>query len=156
MEKKSGFTFIELIIVIVILTIIATIAIMRWPSSNINLNAQAQQLAGEIRYTQSLAFSHGVRYRLNLTSTSYNITDISGNAVPDPVTGNNSTSLASGMTASWTNLPNNLVAFDGNGNPYIDSAATSLLGSIAVITLSAGGANRTISISPETGRVIVQ
>lgn len=156
MEKKSGFTLIELTIVIVILAIISTIVIVKWPSSNINLNADAQQLASEIRYTQSLAFSHGVRYRLNLTSTSYSITDISGNAVVDPVTGSNSTSLSSGNTATWTNLPNDLIAFDSNGNPYTDSGATTLLTSTAVITLTRGSVSRTISISPETGRVIVQ
>jgi MSHA pilin protein MshC len=156
MEKKSGFTLIELIVVIVIMTIISAYAVARWPGVNINLNAQAQQLANQIRYTQSQAFANNIQYRINLTSTSYSITDINGNAVIDPVTGANTTSMSSGITASFANLPNNLIAFDANGIPYTNSTATTVLASVAVITLSQGGVSRTVSISPQTGRVIVQ
>jgi MSHA pilin protein MshC len=156
MEKKSGFTFIELVIVIALLAILSTYAVTRWPSANVNLNAEAQQLASEIRYTQSLAFSKGQRYRLNLTSTNYSITDISGNAVSDPNTGNNSTTFSNGISTSLSNLPNNIIAFDGNGSPYIDSTATTTLTANATITLSKGSVSRIVLITPETGRVILQ
>jgi prepilin-type N-terminal cleavage/methylation domain-containing protein len=155
LKNKSGFTLIELIVVIVLVSIVSKVIITKWPKA-VNLNAQAYQLANEINYTQSLAFSQGKRYRLNLTSTGYSITDINGNAVPDPVTHTNSTSFPSGVTASWSNLPNALIAFDSNGNPYTNSAATTLLAATAVITLTQGGVGKTISISQQTGRVIVQ
>ena len=154
-QNKSGFTLIELIIVIVIISILSIGTIKYWPGS-VSLNAEAYQLANEINYTQSLAFSKGKRYRLNLTSISYSITDINGNVVPDPVKNTNSTSFSSGITATWSNLPNALIAFDSNGNPYTNNTATTLLATTAVITLTQNGANKNISISPQTGRVIVQ
>jgi MSHA pilin protein MshC len=156
MEKKSGFTLIELIIVIVIMIVLSAYAVARWPGNHINLNAQAQQLANQLRYTQSLAFSQSQRYRLNLTSTSYSITTTGGTAVTDPVTGSNSTNLPSGITMTWTNLPNSLVAFDGKGSPYTNSTATTLLASNATIRFSQGSTTRTVLITPQTGRVIVQ
>jgi type II secretion system protein H len=155
MDKKAGFTLIELIVVIVIMVALTAYAVTRWPGSNINLNAQAQQLAAMLRYTQSLAQSQGQRYRLNLTSSSYNITTFLGIAVTDPVTGAASTNVSSGITMAWTNLPNNLVAFDGNGSPYTNSLATTLLTSAATIKLTQGGVTRTVSITPQTGRIIV-
>jgi type II secretion system protein H len=155
MDKKAGFTLIELIVVIVIMVALTAYAVTRWPGSNINLNAQAQQLAAMLRYTQSLAQSQGQRYRLNLTSSSYNITTLLGIAVTDPVTGAASTNVSSGITMAWTNLPNNLVAFDGNGSPYTNSLATTLLTSAATIKLTQGGVTRTVSITPQTGRIIV-
>jgi len=156
MEIKSGFTVIELIVVMLITAVLSAFAVARWPSYSININAQAQQLASEIRYTQSLAFSQGQRYRLNLTSSSYNITTIGGTSVSDPVTGSSSTNFASGTTVAWSNLPNNLIAFDGNGTPYTDSSATTLLAANATISLTRSGVTRTVLITPQTGRVIVQ
>lgn len=156
MEKKSGFTLIELIIVIVIMAVVSAYVVARWPGTNINLNAQAQQLASAVRYTQSLALSQGQRYRLNLTSSSYSITTTGGTAVADLVTGSNSTSISSGITVAWTNLPNALLAFDGNGSPYTDSTATTLLATNATITLTQNSVTRTLTITPQTGRVILQ
>jgi prepilin-type N-terminal cleavage/methylation domain-containing protein len=157
MEKKLGFTLIELIIVIVVMVVLSAYAVARWPGNHINLNAQAQQLANQLRYTQSLAFSQNQRYRLNLTSTSYNITTTGSTAVADPVTGSNATNLPSGITMTWSaELPNALVAFDSKGSPYTDSSATTLLANDATIRLTQGSTTRTVLITPQTGRVIVQ
>jgi len=157
-NQNIGFTLLEMVIVIALMAILAAIAIARWPGVNLNLNAQAQQLANDIRYTQSLAMTRGQRYRLNLlTATTYSITDLSGNAVGNNVTGNNTVTYGTGITKGTTsNLPNNLIAFDGQGIPYIDATAATALTATASISLTAGSVTRTLQISPETGRVIVQ
>src|SRR5687768_7643595 len=59
-----GFSLTELIIVLVVMGILATVAIPRLAPTDINLPAQAGQLAGDIRYVQSLAMSRSVRHRL--------------------------------------------------------------------------------------------
>jgi prepilin-type N-terminal cleavage/methylation domain-containing protein len=156
----KGFTILELIFVIVILSIIAKSVSSLWPGSNINLNAEAQQLASEIRYAQSLAQARAQRFRINLNSSHYSITDAAGtNYYTDPLKGQNTINFASGTTASWSStiLPNNLIGFDETGTPYADSNATSTaLASTATITLSNGGMSRTISVTPQTGAVTVQ
>jgi len=137
----------------------ASIAVSRWPGNNINLNAQAQQLGSEIRRTQSLAMSRGQRFRINLSSGGYSITDSSGtNYYTDTIRGQNTINFPSDITASWSNtvLNNNLISFDGNGTPYTNAAASTALSSTAVISLTSAGYTRTVSVSPGTGRVIVQ
>ena len=148
---------VELIVVLVIVAILATMAAPRWVTSP-TLDGQLQQLLSDIRYTQALALSHGQRFRVNLTLPStYSMTTTSGTAVTNPSTGASSVTLTSGVTmTAVSNLPNNLIAFDEAGTPYTDSAATTPLASNATITLSANGLTRSILITPETGRVLAQ
>lgn len=156
-QNNTGFTIIELVIVIVLITILATIAVARWPGTRINLNAVAQQLADDIRYTQTLAMSRAGEYRLNLFSSSYSITTGGGAAVNNPVTGAASVTISSGITITLppTNLPNSLITFNSLGTPYTDTSGTTALSSAAVITLSSGGNSTTVTIQPQTGRVTV-
>ncbi len=156
-RKHSGFTMVELVLVITIIAILAVFSLPRW-SASINPNAAAEQLAADIRYTQSLAMTHGQRYRLNLVApNNYSITTITGTAIPSSVTGANTVTLDSYVVfGTFTNLPGNLIAFDGQGIPYTNAAATTALATTATIPVTGGGsATRTIQISPTTGRVTV-
>lgn len=152
----AGFTLIELIAVLIIVSILAAIIIPRLTMQSLNLSAIAAQLATAIRYTQSLSMSQGQRYRINFASGSYQITDINGVAIVYPVTGSAAAIQVSPATLSGYNPPltNNYVAFDSQGVPYVDniSPATALVAN-AVITLTEGGATSNLTITPETGRV---
>src|SRR5690242_19243011 len=119
----AAFTLIELIIVILIAAILSYIAVTRWPGTMINLNSQAQQLASDIRYTQTLAMSRATEYTLTVTSTSYSIST-GGTAVNNPVTGSASVTLGTGITITTppTNLPNSSITFNSLGTPYVDTA----------------------------------
>lgn len=143
---------IEMVIVISVIAIVAISVFPKDASVKLGLAAQTQALASDIRYTQSLAMTHGQRYRLNrLSATTYNITTTSGTVVQHPITGGTIT-LGNGITLS-TALPNNLIAFDGKGIPYTDSSATTALASSGTFTLTAGSKTCQITITPETGRV---
>lgn len=159
-KRSTAFTLIELIVVVAIISILATIAVTRWPGSRINLNAQAQQLASDIRYTQTLSMSRAQDFQLNfLSSSSYSITANDGTPVNNIITGQTTTVLlatpATTITLPPTNLPNNLISFDSSGIPYTDSATTTALNSAAVITLTSGGQTTTITIQPQTGRITI-
>jgi len=149
-----------MIIVLVIVGIISAVALTRMGNDPVMLSTQVDQLAGDIRYVQALAMTQGQRYRINFTATGYTLTlaDAGGTLVPHPVTGSTAqTNWNSGVAIalSPTNLPNNLVAFDGRGIPYTNNLATTALGALntATITLSKGGTNQSITITPLTGRV---
>jgi prepilin-type N-terminal cleavage/methylation domain-containing protein len=158
--RGGGFTLLEIVIVLMIVGIISAIALARVGNDPVMLSTQVDQLAGDIRYVQALAMTQGQRYRINLSATGYTLTlaDAGGTLVPHPVTGSTAqTNWNSGITIALppTNLPNNLVAFDGRGIPYTDNLATAALAaaSTASIMLSKGGVSQSITITPQTGRV---
>ncbi len=151
---QNGWTLIELAVVMVIITIVSLVVVMRWPGEGINLEAQAQQLASDIRYTQALAMTRGERYRINFTAGNYGIAIRTGTAVPHPVIGTNTISFPAGIALS---SPSSFIVFDGQGSPYTDATLPgTALAADAVISLSGGGSTINVRISPQTGRVLVQ
>ncbi len=156
-SRQQGFTLIEMVTVLIVISIIGVTAMLRWPAQGINLGAQANQLANDIRYTQSLAMTNGMRYYLvRQTSTTYQIMNSAGTPVTLAM-GNTTMTLNSGITfGTLTNLPNNLIAFDGKGTPYITASSPgTALAATATIPLVSGSNTITISILAGTGRVTV-
>jgi len=156
--SDGGFTLVELIVMLIVIAVIAVIAAPKMSSDPMLVATEAEQLAGDIRYVQTLAMTQAQRYRINLTATGYTFTlaDAGGTAVIHPLTGSTAQiNWKSGTAIALppTGLPNNLVAFDGRGVPYTDNLATTALAATATIVLSRGTSNQPISISPETGKV---
>jgi len=154
--SDGGFTLVELIVLLLVIAVIAVVAAPKMSSDPVSVATEAEQLAGDIRYVQTLAMTQAQRYRINLTATGYTFTLADGTAVIHPLTGSTAPiNLNSGTTIGLppTGLPNNLVAFDGRGVPYTDAPATTALAATASIVLSRGTASQQISISPETGKV---
>ncbi len=156
-QSMQGFTLIELVLVILITSLIAVFVSLQWPANHVNIGAQAEQLANDIRYTQELAMTKGQRFYLIETSnTTYQIKNSAGTAALLAL-GKTTVTLNTGITfGTLTNLPNNLIAFNGDGTPYTTSTSPgTLLASAATIPLVSGSDTKTITISPETGRVTI-
>lgn len=152
-----GFTIIEFASIIVIIAIISAFAYTRWPGKGIELNAQAMQLAGDIRYIQELAMTQNQRYRINFASGQYSFTTLNGlTGIPHPATNNSIIVLQSGVALSTSGLPNGYLAFSSRGVPYINNTIPgTALSSNATITLTADSSIKAITITPETGHVTV-
>lgn len=163
---SKGFSLIELIIVIAILAVIGTVISLQWPGATINLEGRAAQLENDVRLTQSLSMTQGVRYCLVLSTSSYQI-----------VNSNTGVTMVLALGSATANLGNNisfgtlvpaglkLLVFDGKGVPYsststtcnaANAAAATPLSTNASISLTTTGATETVVVSPETGRVITQ
>jgi prepilin-type N-terminal cleavage/methylation domain-containing protein len=158
LKKQQGFTLIELVMVIIIISILSVMVVFSWPGTTINLANQAQQVTNDIRYTQSLAMTKGQRYRwVKTASNAYQIQDNSGTPIKLSQ-GNTLVTFGAGITfGTFTNLPNNLINFDSKGTPYSDTTLPgTALSSSAVIAITAGSTTRTVTISPETGGVTLQ
>ncbi len=161
----GGFTLTELIVTVMVIAIISVIAVPRMGNDPVLLSTQAEQLANDIRYLQSLAMTQATttpgqaRYRINFVSAStYTFTKADGTAVPHPLTGSTAAiGLSSGVTMT-TNLGGSLIGFDGQGIPYTDAAVSVPLGvgATAIITLTKNPATpRTVTVAPQTGLVRV-
>ncbi len=151
---RGGFTFLEIVLVLLIVGVVAVYALPALTSApGLKLSAAAAQLAADIRYTQSLAMSRGQRYRINFTAGSYQITDMGGGAIVQPLTASTAPVSVAPATLGGFNPPltSNYVAFDTRGRPYID-ATTPLAGAVTLV-LTSGSDNATIALAPETGRV---
>ena len=152
--RFCGFSLLELVTVMLLVGILAVFAAPRLFSvQSITLPTVAAQMISNIRYAQSLSMSQGQRYRVNFTATTYQITDMSGVPIVQPVTASTAAISVSPATLSGYNLSltNNYVAFDTKGTPFI-SATTALAGT-ATITLTSGSDASNITVMPETGRV---
>jgi len=135
--------------VMVLLGVLTAIASMRMPGDGINVGAQAEQLASDIRYTQSLAMSRGQRFRINFAANSYQITDVSG---ATPITA--AVTLAPTVLSGYNPpLTNSYLAYDSLGVPYTDP--TTALAAQVALTLTSGGEAITVRVAPQTGRVQV-
>jgi len=157
MKTVSGVTLIQLVIVLIVLSILSVYAWIKWPGYTMNITAQANQLAADLSYAQSLAMTSGQRYCwIKTSSNTYQIQNASGTAILMP---NGSTTVTLNRSTTFgtlTNLPNNLVNFDGRGTPYTNTGSPgTALASTAVITLTEGGSSMTASVTPQTGRVTV-
>ena len=149
-HKQDGFTLIELIMVMSIISVLF-IATIRWPGRTINLGAQTQQLVNDIRYTQFLAMSRNERYRISLATNQYTLTQLDGNTPENfPGRATNIVTLEIGTTLTTTSAS---LIFDGNGIPY-DNSVTALTAE-ETISLTTEGTINTITISPETGKVTI-
>ena len=169
-KSISGFTLIELVMVIILVSIIGVYSVFNlnactssvFYAAIVGVGAQAYQLQSDLRYAQALSMTTGTRYYLVFTTgsgSSYQIIKEGGSAITLPNGGTTYTLTTRANIASATNLPNNLVAFDGRGIPYTTSSSPgTALTSAAVITVQFGADSSspiTVTVAPYTGRISI-
>jgi prepilin-type N-terminal cleavage/methylation domain-containing protein len=150
--KYYGYSLIELIIVFLVIGILAVYPLIQWSGTTANVLAEAQLIASDIRYAQSLSMSTESCYRIVRSSaTSYQITN--GTTTIILPSGSTTMILNSGISfGTW--IPSNLIAFDSNGIPQSDACATALSAN-ATIPVTNGSTTNTITINQVTGMVTV-
>ena len=160
---KSGFTLIELVIVMVILSISALIVIpMIGSASSSQLSSAADILASDLEYARSMAISRGYTYLVVFDSAnnSYEIRDETNAVIRHPVKKGFDYVVRLGpgqmfdtVTISSANFNStNVIKFDSLGSPY--SGTNAALNNGAVV-LQAATATMTVSIEPVTGYISI-
>jgi prepilin-type N-terminal cleavage/methylation domain-containing protein len=117
-KNHKGFTFIELIMVLVVATVIAVIVISRLMSSGTELIAQTDVIKAHLRYAQARAMGSDVIWGIEFKGSTYSLFK-NGNT-SDTVTligeDSDTLNLHSGISVSG------IVSFDSWGKPYSDAS----------------------------------
>lgn len=143
LEKNSGFTIIEVIVVLILLGVLTAVVASQTMDNTSELIAQTEVIKSHLRYAQNRAIRSTVKWGIVFAGSTYSLCDQDGNQGFFP--GESEVDVAlSGMTASGT------VFFDDCGVPY-ESASSSPAISDITITITDGVGN--VVITKNTGFV---
>jgi len=166
-KEKNGFTMMDLVMVIAILSIFSVMAIPRLTSLHtVKLYGVANKLASDIQYAQQVAISKQIRCGISFDTSaeSYFVYEgtYAGPTTPkatDPYTRGafivdyQSEDPYKGIDLASTNFGGRL-EFDSLGQPYNNAGI--LIPAEAKITLNCSGESREVLITPNTGAIRVQ
>lgn len=151
--NRKGFTFIELVMVIVLISIVAVYAAPRLSNvTDTKAGAFVDKLRADIRYAQNLAMTTNQRYRVyfngsggSAPANGYSVVNnVTAGIAPDPDgSGNLIVTLNSGDYAGIT------VSTPAGG--YIEFNALGVPTAAAAITITPGG--QQVTVAAQTGAV---
>jgi MSHA pilin protein MshC len=162
-RRPAGFTILEIIVVLLLMSIVAATLLGRSvTTSNLDLSSATDQLRNHLRFAQADAMkrsdavwgikSSGSEYWLFRGTTP----DNAANEVRLPGVQYSGTGSRVSETQLKAGVSDFTVFFDRIGRPYTaytNASTNTPLASQMTITLSAGGDNRTITVTPETGLI---
>jgi type II secretory pathway pseudopilin PulG len=160
-----GFTIVELVILIAIISVLAYVFISKFSFAPSILTATRVKLINDIRYAQSLAVDHGGRYGIEFipASEQYSLyVNTPSTKIKDPL--NRAADFIVDYTTGKQYIGMNLVSagfdgstrleFDWRGVPFSGSGSELVNDGVIVISNSSG--SYTIRVTPQTGRVWYQ
>jgi prepilin-type N-terminal cleavage/methylation domain-containing protein len=154
-HRPAGFTILEIIVVLLLMSIVAATVLGRSiTSSTLDLNSATDKVRNQLRYAQAEAMKRSdAVWGISYASGDYWLfRSTPSDRVKLPGGDSDHVRLTNGIVLSG--LSN--VYFDRIGKPYTAYTSPSTNTALAAqmtITLSAGGDNRTITVTPETGLI---
>jgi prepilin-type N-terminal cleavage/methylation domain-containing protein len=153
----SGFTIVEVVIVVIIIGIAALVAVpMMSSAASLQIRSAANMIAADIEYARSMAISRGQNYKVvfDKDADSYKIVDQSNNVIQHPVKKGftyvidfqNESRLDRVDIISANFNADQIVIFDCLGSP--DSGGS--------VVLQADGTTKTVTVEPVTGFISIQ
>jgi prepilin-type N-terminal cleavage/methylation domain-containing protein len=153
---SSGFTLIEIIIVVVILAIAAMTAIPLMSSGgSVQIRSGANMIAADLEYAKSMAISRGQNFSVvfDKNADSYRIEDQYNNVIPHPVKKgfNYVINFQNDSRLNKVDITN--VNFNGTQRVQFDCLGSPDNG--GTISLNANGPTATITVEPVTGFISI-
>lgn len=159
LQRREGFTLIELVLTIIVIAILAaSVNIGINGISSARLNGAARRLVSDLRFAQQAAITKRIRHGIIFTANSYTVfeNDLPADPARNPQGGgdfivNFTSGDFAGVTIGAT-LPGSVVKFEPSGRP-LDGANAALTPATNQVTLSYSGSPMTVTIIPETGKI---
>jgi len=142
--KRSGFSLVELMIVIAIIGILSSIAIPAWNRyrQNADLKTAARAIAGDFFNMKQRAVGEQTRYRITFDLANHRYQLIRGSIGNDVVQTRNLSEFGAGITLTGTTFANDTVNFFTRGTT--DWGAVSLKNALeSTATITANPVGRT-------------
>lgn len=169
-RSERGFTFVEVIVILIIMGIIAVVAATRMMSTDNSLVTVTDTLTSQLRLAQARAMdssmeqgtqgSWGIRF---ISSTQYHLFHCATAVGCDPAQNANrevfpgADALIMDISGEGVQVTNGalVIAFNRFGTPYSDGTLTTLQSNPLTLTLrDRDGRTRTITITPQTGMIL--
>jgi prepilin-type N-terminal cleavage/methylation domain-containing protein len=162
---RNGFTLVELIIVVVILSIAALMAVpMVSSAADMQVRSAANQIAAHLDYAKSMAITHQQSHSVvfDVSNEIYQVQDADGNLIDHPVNpgsfvvdfSNTELDKVDITSADFDGDITRAITFDYLGSPYSGTDTTTPLNSGQII-LQANDFSITVSVEPITGYVTI-
>lgn len=146
--NNRGFTWIELIVVMMIMGVVSAVIVSTMTTSNNELIAEIAALKANLRYAQSRAMSTASGWYVQFDAApapgQYSLYQAGSGSKIFPDENAATLPLEDGMTLSGTQI----VYFDDLGRPFTDSGGTTAQSGVRTLITSVVG---NIEIKPETG-----
>jgi len=150
-KNNSGFTLIEVIAIVIVMSIVTAFAVGRVADNKPELMAQTQVLKIHLRYAQSRAMNsndnYGIQSDANGDTYSLFRYDSGVVIVNFPGEGANHIDLSALGLSMDADI---IVSFDSRGIPHTDNSGTLQMGD-RTLTLSSGSDSESITITQNTG-----
>ncbi len=164
--RSSGFTLVEMVLVVVILAIAAMMAIpFATSGTSTQLKGAATIIASDLEYAKSMAISRGKKYAVDFDegAESYSIKDANGVIINHPVKKGfpYTVNFAADSRLNKVDITSadfdtaSTISFDYLGSPYSGSGAGASPLNSGTITLTAGGSTMFVNVEPVTGYITI-
>ncbi|MFC1540481.1 Tfp pilus assembly protein FimT/FimU [Candidatus Margulisiibacteriota bacterium] len=166
--NRKGFTYVEFVIILVVIAVLSVFAFVSLnPYKGVKLDAAAQKVKADLMYVRNQAMSlakwTGVSFEVDPVNTyaAYQTDGTTDIIIENPSRLGTDFIIDlhdyySGAKINAVNIAGgSKVEFHPLGTPYNDKSGAAI-SSEAVVTLEFQGLTKTVRITPNTGRVIVQ
>jgi len=148
--NNRGFTWVELIVVLLLMGILSAVIVSTMTTSDNEIMAAIVGIKSHLRYAQSRAMSTSSNWYVQFDAApdpdTYTLYKAGEGARVFPSESSTTLSLLDGLTISGASPA--VVLFDYLGRPYTDSGATTPQSGVRTLITSTKG---NIEINPETG-----
>lgn len=156
-NNNSGFTALELIVVLVMISIVSIAILTRLYDRENDAIAQSEAFKTYLRYAQAKAMNSNIIWGIHSDGSSYWLFKNGNTGIKVAFPGENSDTITvSGR--SIDSMESFTLSFDDRGTPFTDAAATSgqeleSADPESEISVTAGEFTKTVTITPNTGFV---
>ncbi len=147
----SGFTLIEVVVVLLLLGIMTAFVAMNATEHNSELIARTEVLKSHLRYAQMKSMSSNAVWGISASGNNYWLFTGGSTATKRQLPGESDLNVD--LSAHGLSVPDFTYSFENWGAPCSDAAATTRLTTAATISVSEGGTSKTITITPYTGLI---